>query len=268
MYRVGFYQFKPKFGEVKQNRKKVRDALERAEADLLVLPELCFTGYHFQNRAELERLAENPKDSKTLEMLIELCRRKNMHVVSGFAEKDSGKIYNSALLVGPEGLLHTYRKIHLFLNEKDYFEPGNLPLQVQEIDGVRVGTMICFDWIFPETTRILALQGADIICHPSNLVMSYCQEAMITRCLENNLFAITANRIGADERPHGTLRFTGKSQIVAPKGKLLYRSDSQKEEMFVIEIDPALARDKQLNPKNSLLNDRRPEFYDSLWKMK
>jgi predicted amidohydrolase len=264
MLRVGFFQFRPIFGQVHLNRKKVVEKLSSFEADLLVLPELAFTGYHFQDRAELFPLAEDPANSPTIEALSELCLGKNFFVVSGFAEKQGKLLYNSAVLIGPSGLIHIYRKIQLFFREKDIFRPGNIPLQVQEIKGARIGMMICFDWIFPEISRILALQGADIICHPANLVFSYCQSAMLTRCLENGIFAITANRFGTEKRPHGTLRFTGKSQIIAPKGELLYRARSQREELVIVEIDPAQAGNKKMTEKNDLFADRRPALYSEL----
>lgn len=264
--RVGFYQFRPIFGRVHLNRKKVVEKLSTVEADLLVLPELAFTGYHFQDRAEIFPLAENPADSPTIDALAEVCSRRDFFIVTGFAEKQGEHLYNSAALIGPNGLIHIYRKIQLFFREKDIFQPGNISLQVHEIKGVRIGMMICFDWIFPEISRILALQGADIICHPSNLVLSYCQSAMLTRCLENSVFAITANRFGTESRPHGNLRFTGKSQIVSQKGALLYRARSQREELVIMEIDPAQARNKKMTEKNDLIADRRPEMYSELGK--
>jgi len=262
--RVGFYQFRPAFGRVHLNRKKVIEKLSTVEADLLVLPELAFTGYNFRDRTEIFPLAENPAASPTIDALAKLCLQKNFFIVSGFAEKQDVLLYNSAVLIGPNGRIHTYRKIQLFFREKDIFTPGDIPLQLQEIKGVRIGMMICFDWIFPEISRSLALQGADIICHPSNLVLSYCQSAMFTRCLENHVFAITANRFGTEKRPDGSLTFTGKSQIVSSKGVLLYRARSQREELVIIEIDPLQARDKKMTEKNDLFTDRRPEMYTEL----
>jgi len=262
--RVGFYQFRPVFGKVAHNRRKVLEKLSQVEADLIVLPELPFTGYSFTNREEAWHLAEPLDNSPTLWELAELCARKKMHLVTGFAERAGQQVYNSALLIGPQGLIHTYRKIHLFDREKLIFAPGNTPLSVQEIHGVRVGMMICFDWSFPEVARVLALQGAQILCHPSNLVLSYCQQAMLTRCLENHVFAITANRYGQERRPHGTIRFTGKSQIVAPRGQLIYRAPSRKEMVYLTEIDPEEARNKQLTRRNHSFSDRRPEFYRTI----
>ncbi len=262
--RVGFYQFRPIFGQVARNRRKVIEKLSRAEADLVVLPELPFTGYYFTDKEEALSLAEPLSNSPTLWELAEVCARKNLHVVTGFAERVEDRVYNSALLIGPQGLIHTYRKIHLFDREKLIFTPGDTPLAVQEIEGVRIGMMVCFDWAFPEVARTLALLGAQIICHPSNLVLSYCQQAMLTRCLENQVFAITANRFGEEKRPHGTIKFTGKSQVVAPRGKLIFRAASRREVLYITEIDPTEADNKQLTVRNHLFGDRRPEFYRSL----
>ncbi len=262
--RVGYFQFRPQFGQIAANVEKVVKGLRNVEADLIVLPELAFSGYYFRNRDEVASLAEPVDNSPTLQALHALCKGKEMYIVTGFAEQAGNKLYNSAVLLGPEGVLHVYRKLHLFNEEKRWFDPGDVPLTVTEINGVRIGMMICFDWIFPETMRTLSVLGADIICHPSNLVLQYCQQTMLSRCLENGVFAITANRFGADKRPHGIINFTGKSQIVAPRGELLHRGPTRRTELFITEIDPTQARNKQFTPLNHLMRDRRPEFYHPL----
>ncbi|MFQ5650246.1 MAG: nitrilase-related carbon-nitrogen hydrolase [bacterium] len=264
MLRIGFYQFRPLFGRKDKNIAKITAALSNVQADLIVLPELAFTGYYFKDRAETFALAEDPETSSTIESLLALCRQQDFYLVTGFSEKQRDRVFNSALLLGPEGRVHTYRKLHLFNQEKRWFDPGDTPLEVQKVRGARIGMMICFDWIFPEVTRTLTVQGAQIICHPSNLVLDYCQQTMLSRCLENGVFAITANRFGADRRPHGDLRFTGKSQIVAPKGRLIHRAHSQSEALFIVTIDPGLADDKQITALNHQIEDRRPEFYAPL----
>ena len=121
--RVGYYQFRPLFGKVQQNVKKVINALKDVEADLIVLPELAFSGYHFQNKNELKSLAEDPVKSSTVEALVNLSQENNFHLVTGFAEKSRDKIFNSALLIGPNGIEHTYRKLHLFNEEKNTLMP-------------------------------------------------------------------------------------------------------------------------------------------------
>jgi predicted amidohydrolase len=124
--------------------------------------------------------------------------------------------------------------------------------------------MICFDWFFPESARILALKGADIICHCANLVLPFCQDGMITRCLENRVFAVTANRTGNENRGEKYLAYTGRSQITGPEGNLLYRASAGADEIGVADIDVRLARNKRLNVYNHLLNNRRTDMYGDL----
>ena len=262
--KVGYYQFKPIFGKIKHNLGKVINALNDISADLIVLPELAFTGYYFRDREEVKTLAEDPGHSSTIDSLVALCRDRKFYLATGFAEKHRDKYFNSAVLIGPNGIEHIYRKLHLFNEEKNWFDDGDIHLQINPIQDAKIGIMVCFDWAFPEVTRVLALQGADIICHPSNLVLAYCQQAMLTRCLENKVYAITTNRFGVDKRPHGSLKFTGRSQIVAPGGTLIHRAQSQREELYIMEIDPALARDKSITALNEVLADRRPEYYSNL----
>ncbi len=261
MFRAGFFQFRPHFGEVRKNLETVLESLAGVEADLMVLPELPFTGYNFRNRRELAGLAEDPSRSETVDALASLCRRKSLYLVTGFAEKAGDRIFNSALLIRPRGPVRIYRKLHLFFNEKKIFDPGDLPLQTHTVRGVRIGMMICFDWVIPEVARTLALERADLLCHPSNLVLDYCQKSMRTRCLENGVFAITANRFGLEKRPHGSLKFTGGSTIIGPRSEILAQAPAQRRRIEIAGIDPKLARNKFLTRHNHLLKDRRPEFY-------
>ena len=264
MVRVGFFQFRPIFGKVQHNLNLVVKSLQNVSADLIVLPELPFSGYYFKDREEVKSLAEEVAESSIVEALIKICKERDFHLVTGFTEKSMEKYFNSSLLIGPEGVVHTYRKLHLFNNEKKWFDPGDIPLQINEIRGIKVGMMICFDWVFPEVFRALSLLGADLICHPSNLVLTYCQHTMISRCLENSVFAITANRFGADKRPQGEIIFTGKSQIVAPKGDLICKAPSKKEVLFLRDINIDLAKNKMMTPLNDIIKDRRQEFYEVL----
>ena len=264
MAKIGYFQFQPRFGQVRENIETVASALAGADADLIVLPELPFTGYCFRNRAELLSLAEDPAESPTVARLTALCQELDCHLVTGFAERCGERCFNSALLIGSEGVVNTYRKLHLFDAEKDLFDQGDRPPAVDAVSGMRIGMMICFDWIFPETARILAVMGADVIAHPANLVLGHCQQAMLVRCLENGVFAVTANRTGTESGPPGDLTFTGESQIAAPKGELVHRGSPEGEELFIAEIDVARARDKMVTARNDVINDRRPELYEGL----
>jgi predicted amidohydrolase len=262
--KVGFYQFNPEFGEVKRNLDHVVERLRKVECDLMVLPELFTSGYQFVSREEVERLSEPVPDGQTIRRLIEVAKSRGMYVVAGVAERGERGSYNSAVLVGPSGFIGCYRKTHLFFEETLFFLPGDTGFQVWDIGQAKIGVFICFDWFYPESARTLALKGADILCHPSNLVLPHCPDAMVTRCLENRVFSITANRIGSEERGgKHRLTFIGNSEIVAPSGRILHRAPRDREEVTVLEIDPAEARNKFLNPYNDLLQGRRPHLYAS-----
>jgi 5-aminopentanamidase len=260
---VGFCQFNPVFGEITRNLDAVSNSLSHVQCDLMVLPELFASGYQFISKQEVNELAEPVPDGPTTRRLIELARDRRMVLVAGLPERAGTSCYNSAVIVGPSGFLGCYRKTHLFYEETLYFSPGDTGFRVWDIGPAKVGIMVCFDWLYPESARTLALKGADIICHPSNLVLPHCPEAMVTRCLENRVFSITANRIGSEERGgKKRLTYIGQSEIVNPRGAILSRAPSDQISVRVLDINPHEARDKSLNAYNDLLHDRRSRFYD------
>ena len=260
--RVGYVQFKPRFGDVKGNLARAFALMEGGDADLWVLPELFATGYLFDSRTELLELGEPVPGGRTTRALLEFARDRGAFLVAGLAERDGDRVYNAAVVVGPRGVVARYRKLHLFGKEKLWFDPGDLPLEPVDLGGVTVGVMICFDHFFPEVARTLALRGAQIICHPANLVLpGMGQLSMRVRAMENRVFTLTANRIGEEARAGEVLRFTGESQVVAPDGTVLVRAPRDREEAGVVEIEPGTARDKRITRYNDLFADRRPEFY-------
>lgn len=260
--KAAFIQTNPVFGNIPANVEHAAGLIAAAGADLIVLPELFSTGYQFISREETLALAEEIPAGFTTQRLIALSREFGVHLVAGLAEREGDRCFNSAVLTGPEGFLGVYRKTHLFFEEKLWFAPGDTGFRVWKTPLGVIGIMVCFDWFFPESARTLALMGAEVIAHPSNLVLPYCPEAMVTRCLENRVFAITANRVGSEKRDGvHTLTFIGKSEIVSPQGSVLCRASGDHEETAVVTIDPALARNKDLNPFNNLIRDRRPECY-------
>jgi predicted amidohydrolase len=262
--KVGFVQTHPVYGDPAANLKAAEQAIEgsRARADLWVLPELFSSGYVFGSRAEAERLAEPVPDGQTTSGLIRLAVRSSAAIIAGLPERFSdGRIFNSAIAVDSRGLRALYRKIHLFDYEKEWFDPGDLGFLVIDLAGARVGLMICFDWRFPEAARTLALSGAQVIAHPSNLVHPHCQAAIVTRALENKVFVVTANRIGREERGGLSVTFTGRSRIVAPDGSVLADGPIDTTAVRVVEIDPRLADEKAVTSHNDVLADRRPSFY-------
>ncbi len=263
--RIGYLQMNPELGQVAQNLAKVERLIEGVQADLLVLPEMCTTGYLFLTREELMRVAEPVIGGRTTTFFQELAAKTNIHLVFGMVEQANGKLYNASVVVDPSGKVHTtYRKLQLFLNEKDLFAPGDRQPFVHTVGDAKIGQMICFDWIFPEVARCLAVEGADIICHSANLILPYAQGASITRAIENRVFFVVSNRVGKEERSGQRLEFTGRSQIVDPKGNVLVRSDAVSEEVRVVRADLALARDKLVTPRNHILKDRRAEMYGAL----
>jgi predicted amidohydrolase len=261
-FRVAFVQGAPRFGRPDENLEKALALAATVAADLVVIPELWSSGYVFSSHEEVERLAEDPRRGATARALSAAAKRERRHYIAGFPEAASGgRAYNSAMLVGPQGVRAVYRKLHLFERERDWFSPGDLPLSVHRVGAARVGLMICFDWRFPEVARVLALQGADVLAHPSNLVFPNAQEAMRTRSLENRVFTVTANRTGNETRPGGTVPFTGRSQIVDPGGIVVARAGRRDTVAMAYDCDLAQARDKRLTRITPLFSTRRPEFY-------
>ncbi|MBN1826097.1 MAG: acyltransferase [Candidatus Eisenbacteria bacterium] len=263
---VGYIQFAPEFGETARNLEALeRIAREHAKgADLLVLPELAGTGYLFTSREETLRFAEPFPDGPTAQCFARVARETGAVVVGGFAERDGDRAFNSAALVRPDGTGHIYRKAQLFKDEKSFFEPGDTPFEPVEAGGVKLGLMVCFDWYYPEVARLLALRGAHILCHPSNLVLPYCPESMKTRCLENRVFAVTCNRTGSDRRGDRELHFIGMSQITGPDGSIILRAPRDGVHVGIAEIDPSLAENKDITGNNVWTEDRRRDLFGGL----
>jgi predicted amidohydrolase len=263
--RIGYVQTNPKLGQVEQNLGTIERLLQGVEADLLVLPEMCTTGYLFLTPDELQEVAEPVPGGPTTRFFRRLAGDSGIHLVFGMVEEADGKLYNASVVVDPSGKVHTtYRKLQLFLNEKDLFDPGDRRPFVHTVKDTKIGQMICFDWIFPEVARCLALEGADIICHSANLILPYAQGASVTRAIENRVFFLIANRVGREERGGQCLEFTGQSRIVDPRGQVLVESDETSEEVQVVDIDLSMARDKLVTPRNHIFGDRRPDMYGSL----
>lgn len=263
-FRVAYVQGRPEFGRTEANLEKGLALAATVKADLVVLPELWSTGYVFSSHAEVAALAEDARDGATARALAWAARRERRHYVAGFAEVSRGRFFNSALLVGPGGVKAVYRKLHLFEREQEWFERGNLPLEVQRVGPARVGMLICYDWRFPEAARVLALRGADVIAHPSNLVYPNAQQAMLTRALENRVYVVTANRTGTEKRPGGTVPFTGRSQVAGPDGRPLLRATKSAETAAAVGLDLAVTRDKHLTRQTAMFSNRRPEHYGAL----
>ena len=267
--KVAVAQTEPKLGENQRNLEQCLGLLEEAAgagAELLVLPECAIPGYMFESLEEAMPYAEEPA-GPTTEALAEACRKLDVHAVCGLLERDGDRLRNAAVLVGPEGLVGTYWKTHLpFLGVDRFVTPGD-ELSVWDTPLGRVGVEICYDLRFPEVTRTLALQGADLIAHPTNFPMAAkAQTEIVTlaRSVENRIYLLTANRVGKERWGE----FCGWSQIVDPYGNRLAEAGEKEEALLVAEIDLAKARDKDYVVPGEyelyLFGDRRPELYGAL----
>ena len=204
-----------------------------------------------------------------MKRVVAECRRLGCYCVFGLLERDGSRLFNACVLAGPEGVIGTYRKVHLpFLGIDMFVDPGDRPFAVHDAGGVRVGMHICYDGGFPETARVLALLGADLLVLPTNWpTHSECAaEHMIpTRAMENTVYVMAVNRVGVES---GFL-FIGTSSIVDPSGSVLAKAGADTDEILTAEIDPSRARQKHLVrvPGRHEINrfaDRRPRFYEPL----
>ena len=264
---VSCIQTDPIKGETDANLRAVEPHVLAADADLVVLPELFATGYFFDSSEQAAALAE-PIDGPTVQRLESWAQQTGATFVAGLAERDGDALYNSAVVVAPNGLLGTYRKTHLFYEETQHFTPGAGGFEVWTVTdrrrrSYRLGVMVCFDWFFAESARTLALMGADVIAHPSNLVLPHCPSAMPIRALENGVFTATANRVGTESNGREPLTFVGQSLICSPRAEVLASAPEAGEAVIRAEIDPREARATALNPFNDRIGNRRPDLYAS-----
>lgn len=263
-------QYDPHYLEIESNLDRMEALLDGVDADLIVLPELFASGYFFKSTDDVRSVAEIVPAGATLNRLQHWSKGSGATIVAGLPEKgDKGALFNSAVVVTPRGVLHTYRKTHLFGDEKLHFKSGDTGFQAVTVTdrngkAYRLGVMICFDWYFPEAARALALGGADVIAHPSNLVLPDCPRSMPTRALENHVFTITANRIGTEKNGDKTLTYIGQSVMCDPKGHTLASASVDNEEVLTVTFDPLEARNRQITDQNHLFDDRKPEHYEIL----
>lgn len=269
--RVAGVQMEPILGQVGRNLGRIVAGLEHAASEgakLAVFPECALSGYGFESReAGLAHAVEI--DGPETAAIAKVARAIGCGCIFGLLEKDGDRLYNACALVGPDGLAGTYRKIHLpYLGIDMHVDPGDRPPAVHEINGLRVGVQICYDGSFPETSRILALLGADLIALPTNWPdpAACSAEHMIpTRAMENTVYVMAVNRIGVESG----FRFIGASSIADPAGDVLARAGAAEETTLFADLDPDRARAKHLVrvPGRHEINriaDRRPAFYGPL----
>ncbi len=272
--RVACLQMEPHVGDKAGNVARSVAMIERAAAAgaaLAVLPELANSGYVFATRAVAFSLAEAVPGGPTTDVLIDAARKHGMVIVAGICERDGAVLYNGAVVVGPDGFIGKYRKNHLWAAENLFFEPGNLGVPVFRIDAGRIACAICYDIWFPEIFRLAALQGADMLCVPTNWVPMPEQPGNLpvmanilsmSGAHSNSMFVAAADRVGVERGQP----FLGNSLILSHTGwPVAGPASADAEAMLIADVNLADARRKRtLNEFNQLLRDRRIDLYDEM----
>jgi predicted amidohydrolase len=256
---VSIIQFQPELGNPEENIRRIDAFLKLVgNSRLIILPELSNSGYNFSDFSEAFQNSETIGEKGIFQdFLMEKAQEKGVFIVSGINEREGDKLYNSAILVGPDGYIGKFRKMHLFMNEKDIFQPGNAGLPVFDLGGFKIGIMICFDYLFPEPWRIMAEKGADLICHPSNLLTENPHRCLPGIALMNRIYVATANRIGT-ERGNS---FNGRSFFTDPTGIIQNMLSPDQPGISTLEINTGLSRNKMITSRNHVFADRRPDAY-------
>ena len=261
MLTIAIAQTHPTFLDTFANYEDAFELIESVHADVYVFPELFLSGYTFSSQDEVDSIAL-PQHNRYFDGLKKLSEERKIGICGGYAEATDTAVYSSAFFIADGELVTNYRKAHLFYRETQFFTPGETGFSVFEYRGTRFGIMVCFDWIFPEAARSLAMLGAQVILHPSNLVLPYCQRAMYARAVENRVYIATVNRVGSESNTLGDdLTFTGASQIVTPTGNYILTFGETERAIRTVSIDPAAADEKKLNQFNTVLAEVRPELY-------
>ncbi|AZZ99313.1 nitrilase-related carbon-nitrogen hydrolase [Pseudoalteromonas sp. R3] len=233
--KVGFFQFDVAFAEPEQNRDAIKHALMTPhEFDLLLLPELCTTGSIFFDRQQVVELAEDLQKGASSLLLQTLAQEKSACIVAGLAECHEEQLYNSTLLTGPEGVLGIHRKVHLASTDQLRFVPGQ-DFCVYEVQGVKIGVLLCYDIWFEDGLQALKQQGVQIILNPSNFCGEDSLEVIKKAAKDYGVYVVAANRLGMDHDCNTGVRFIGNSLIVDPQGTVLAQGD-ESQQLRVIEI--------------------------------
>ena len=258
-------------GDPKANREKIIATIQAAaerEAQLVVFPECALTGYAYNSLDEAIPFAEKV-DGPSAEAIAEACRQTKLHAIVGFIEADRNKFYNAAMVVGPDGVIGSYRKVHLpYLGIDRFLTPGDRPFQILDLPFGKVGVNICYDISFPETSRVLKLMGAELIVLITNWPTAAWRAPEFvanTRALENHVFYAAVDRVGTERG----WNFIGRSKVIDCNGDTLAEASADAEDLLVVTVELAEANHNRIvNVAGAYevdrLKDRRPEFYDSI----
>ncbi len=264
------------FADVPDNFRRASQWLLKASergVELVVMPECMLTGYGYESREEAMTQALS-LDDPAWDALISICRKDSkLYAVIGFLERETvgseSRLFNASVLLGPQGIVASYRKVHLpHLGVDRFVDRGNRPYVIHQAGEARVGLAICYDCSFPEPMRVLGLRGADIIALPTNWPMAAIRTSEIVppaRSMENHLFFVAANRIGTERG----FSYCGRSTICGPDGVELARASADQEEMLVVDVQLSQARNKRIErtPGAHVIDrfkDRQPGFYGGI----
>lgn len=266
-YRVAAIQYEPTLGEKERNVRDLLRLVEEAaasQARLIVLPEMATTGYCWESRTEIAPYVE-PIPGPTTECFQQLAARYGCFIAVGLPEVDPATqvYYNSVALLGPGGLVGTYRKIHSYIAEPRWARDGDLGMPVWDTPLGRLGALICTDAVYFEAARISALHEADVLLFPTSWFEEKCPSGYwIARAFENGVYLIAANRYGLERE----VQFSGGSCVLNPDGSIQAYLDNG-EGIVYGEVDLERSRDKRWGGKDSAghrFADRRPVEYLSV----
>lgn len=271
--RVACVQFEPIMGQRDKNVARTLELMSECVAQgatILVLPELASSGYVFESRDEVFEVAEVIPDGPACSAWVEFARDNGVYVVAGLPERSGMELFNSAILCGPDGYIGKYRKLHLWADENLHFEAGMESPPVFATRVGRLGVAICYDAWFPEVFRVMANQGADLVCIPFNnevvmgpevsatdMALMLCRSAAHI----NGCYIAMTNRIGTERGPS----FGGQSALISFSGSVVAGpASADTEESVIGDIDIASVR-RSLNwtAFNDPLRNRRLDIYHS-----
>ena len=272
--KVAAVQMDVKILENQRNLDKVLDHLERAVKDganLVVFPECALSGYCFTSREEALPAAETIPGPST-EKLAAAAKRLGVSAVVGMMELAGDNLFNVAVVVTPEGIAGVHRKIHLPYLGIDRFDGlGDVPFSVFQAGQAKIGVNICYDCSFPESGRVLKLNGAQILAIPTNWPVGSDTWAHIpkVRAIENHMYVVAADRVG-EERG---FRFAGHSQIIDVTGAALVEAGDTEETILYADVEPAHADENRVvriagEWEFDRMAARRPEMYDPITRSK
>lgn len=259
MFNLTIAQFQPELGNKRKNLEEMKRMMKEAKrqnSQVILFPELCLTGYFIGD--QLHEIAET-LEGESIQELQKACEELGLHAVVSFPERnENGGVHISAALLDDTGkMIGVYRKTHLFDSEKTIFERGN-EFPVFETKLGRMGIMICYDLEFPEISRILRLNNAQVILAPTanmSPYQDYQMTYMKSRAMENEVPIALANRIGMEEGTH----FFGESTVVDAHGNVLMKMGEESElETVTIKLETGL--DSKLN----YVGNRQPSLYYKL----